>query len=67
MMISLFDPDEIMRLHLKTVKKEGAIQNAVEMCQEFGLNYEETIEKIAEKFELAPKDAAGYVEDFWTE
>lgn len=44
--------------------REREVKSAIEMCQDFGSSMKETINKIAEKFNLSKDIAAGYVKEF---
>lgn len=64
-MMQLYDQEEIMRVHDIRVAKDSAIQTAVEMCQEFGLAFADTVEKIAKKFSMSHERAEDEVKEYW--
>ena len=52
----------------REAKKEGiqqGIKILIESCKEFALSYEQTIHKIAEKYELPIEKAEEYMKKFW--
>lgn len=64
-MMQLYDQEEIMRVHDIRVAKDSAIQTTVEMCQEFGLAFADTVEKIAKKFSMSHERAEDEVKEYW--
>ena len=64
-MMQLYDQEEIMRVHDIRIAKDSAIQTAVEMCQEFGLAFADTVEKIAKKFSMSHERAEDEVKEYW--
>lgn len=61
MIIQLCDQEEIMRVHDKGI----AIPTAVEMCQDFGMNFKETVEKVSIKFTLSKESSQKQVMEYW--
>ena len=51
-MMQLYDQQEIMRVHDKRIEMDSKIQATVETCQEFGMNFIDTTDKIAKKYSL---------------
>lgn len=64
-MMQLYDQEEIMRVHVQSKCKDAAIQTAVEMCQEFGVSFTDTVDKIAKKFSMSRERAEGEVKEYW--
>ena len=64
-MMQLYDQEEIMRVHDIRVAKDAAIQTAVEIWQEMGLNFIDTVEKIAKKFSMSHERAEEEVREYW--
>lgn len=60
-MMQLYDKEEVMRLYTKDV----AVKASVEMLQEIGLSFMETVEKIATKFSFSQSRAESAVEEYW--
>ncbi len=60
-MMQLYDQEEIMRAHDRGI----AIRTAVEMCQDFGMNFRETVEKISVKFTLSKEGSQEQVMEYW--
>ena len=44
---------------------QQGIKILIESCKEFALSYEQTIHKIAEKYELPIEKAEEYMKKFW--
>lgn len=66
-MMQLYDQEEIMRVYLRSERKDAAIQTAVEMCQEFGVSFAETVDKVAKKFSMSHERAEGEVKEYWND
>lgn len=66
-MMQLYDQEEVWRIHVLSEKRNAAICTAVEMCQDFGMGMEETVEKIAAKFHLSKDQAEEEVDEYWKE
>ena len=64
-MMQLYDHEEIMRVHDIGVAKDAAIRTAVEMCQEFGKSFADTVEKVAKKFSMSHEIAEEEVREYW--
>ena len=62
-MMQLYDREEIMRVHDIGV----AIRASVEMCQDLGMTFIDTVEKIAAKFALPQDRAEKEVKEYWNE
>ena len=45
--------------------REDGIRAAVEMGQEYGAGFEETVVKIMEKFDITEKEAFDFTERYW--
>ena len=48
-------------------KKEGVrigIKAFVEICEDLGISFEQTVEMVLEKFELTPEEARGHAEQY---
>ncbi|MCI5530018.1 MAG: 3-isopropylmalate dehydrogenase [Blautia sp.] len=63
---------ELMKDELEEAEKAGiekgiekGIQVVIENCKEFHLSYEQTVHKIAEKYELPTEKAEEYMKRFW--
>ena len=66
-MMQLYDQEEIMRIHVRSVRKDAAIQTTVEICQEFGMDFADTVEKVAKKFSMSHEVAEEEVREYWQE
>ena len=66
-MMQLYDREEIMRVHDIGIARDSAIRTAVEMCQEFGMTFIDTVEKIATKFTISQEKAEREVKEYWNE
>lgn len=66
-MMQLYDREEIMRVHDIGIARDSAIRTAVEMCQEFGMTFIDTVERIAAKFTLSQEKAEQEVREYWNE
>lgn len=68
-MLTIFDEETIMRNHIRSERREAAtkaaIQNAVEMCQDFGVSFSDAIEKLISKFGLPEEEAEEAVQKYW--
>ena len=63
--MQLYDQEEIMRVHDKRIEMDSKIQATVETCQEFGMNFIDTIDKIAKKYSLSKERAEIEVREYW--
>lgn len=61
MIIKSYAQEEIIRVHDKGI----AIRTAVEMCQDFGMNFRETVEKISIKFALSKEGSKEQAMEYW--
>ncbi len=64
-MMQLYDQEEIMRVYLRSERKDAAIQATVEMCQEFGLSFADTVDKVAKKFSMSHERAEEEIREYW--
>lgn len=64
-MMQLYDQEEIMRVHDKRIEMDSKIQATVETCQEFGMNFIDTTDKIAKKYSLSKDRAEIEVREYW--
>ncbi len=64
-MMQLYDQQEIMRVHDKRIERDSKIQATVETCQEFGMNFIDTTDKIAKKYSLSKDRAEIEVREYW--
>ena len=72
-MFVLFDQDyntelyaqELAKKYAKEYAQEQAILNVAETCKDLGLSIEDSIKKIAAKFNINQERAADYVNDVW--
>lgn len=64
-MMQLYDQQEIMRVHDKRIEMNSKIQATVETCQEFGMNFIDTTDKIAKKYSLSKDRAEIEVREYW--
>ena len=65
MMMTIFDEETIMRNHIRSQREEAAMQNAVEMCQEFNLSFPDSVQKLVDKFGLSENEAEETVQKYW--
>ena len=63
---------ELMKDELEEAEKVGidkgrqeGIRILIENCKEFALSYEQTADKVAEKYELPVEKAEEYMKKFW--
>lgn len=54
-----------MRVHDIRVAKDTAIRTTVEMCQDFGASFLETVGKVAKKFSMPHDRAEEEVREYW--
>lgn len=66
-MVQLYDKEEIIRVREIGIARDSATRTVVEMCQEFGMTFIDTMEKIASKFTLSQKAAEEEVREYWSE
>ena len=66
-MMQLYDQEEIMRIHIRSVQKDAAIQATVEAYQEFGVSFADIVEKVAKKFSISHEIAEEEVREYWQE
>ena len=66
-MMQLYDKEEIMRVREIGIARDSAIRATVEICQEFGMTFIDTVEKIASKFTLSQEAAEEEVKEYWNE
>ena len=66
-MMQLYDQEEIMRMHVRSVRKDTAIQTTVEDWQEFGKSFADTVEKVIRKFSISREMAEEEVKEYWQE
>ncbi|MBR0091621.1 MAG: hypothetical protein IJP92_07970 [Lachnospiraceae bacterium] len=64
-MMVLYDEEQVVESFGRRKKREGKIEGAVEAFQSVGMTMKDTIEKIAEKFELSDEDARSEVRQYW--
>lgn len=65
MMLTIFDEETIMRNHIRSEREEAAVQNAVEMCQDFNLSFSDAVQKLVAKFGLSEENAEEAVQKYW--
>nr|WP_308624337.1 Rpn family recombination-promoting nuclease/putative transposase [uncultured Eisenbergiella sp.] len=59
--------EEIAEMAKKEGKNEGVrigIKAFVEICEDLGISFEQTVKMVLEKFEVTPEDARGYAEQY---
>ena len=67
-MITLYDEQEIMERYVESevaADSEAAIRTTIEMCQDFGISTEETVQKLIDKFSLSKEMAKNKVQEYW--
>lgn len=76
-MITLYDEQEIMERYVESevaeaveqaveqADSEAAIRTTIEMCQDFGISTEETVQKLIDKFSLSKEMAENKVQEYW--
>ena len=73
MLLYVLTQEYAMKIHDKEIEKKaraegekkGLVRGAVETFQEVGISINETIDRIAAKFDLPLKEASSYVKKFW--
>ena len=50
---------------IKAMIEEGRIETTIEMCQEFQVSKESTLERIEKEFSLGEEEAKKYMEEYW--
>ena len=45
--------------------REGEIKSTIEMCQEFGISYSDTVKKVSLKFELSESKSECKIKEYW--
>ena len=63
--MQLYDQEEIMRVYVQSKCRDAAIQAAVEMCQEFGVSFADTVDKVAKKFSMSHERAEEEIKEYW--
>lgn len=48
-------------------KAEGRAEGLILLCKEFHLSYQETLDKLIDKFSLNPEKAKEYLELYWNQ
>ena len=56
--------EEAEKVGIDKGRQEG-MRILIENCKEFALSYEQTAEKVAEKYELPAEKAEEYMKKFW--
>ena len=56
-----------MKMYDMRIRRDSAICTAVEMCQDFGMTFIDTVDKIAAKFTLSKEHAQESVIESWRE
>ena len=64
-MLTLFDQNYVANSYLQDMAVVFEIKGAVEMCQEFKASAEETVNRIAKRFELSEEASKECVEAYW--
>ncbi len=64
-MMQLYDQEEIMKVYVRGERKNAAIQTTVEVCQDFGASFLETVNKVAQKFSMSHETAEEEVREYW--
>ena len=69
MTMTLFDQNKAVELYAeeyaRKVAKESEIKGAVEMCQDLGTSFTDTIRMIAKKFGFTPDKSEDQVKTYW--
>lgn len=61
-----YDEEKHMRQEREASREEG-IKVSIEICQEFGMTYKDTVTKLIEKFSLVPEKVEEYMAEYWKE
>lgn len=64
-MLTLFDEEKIMKNHIRSEREQAAIQNTIEMCQDFELSFSDAVQKLIAKFRLSEADAESAAAEYW--
>ncbi len=68
-MITLFSQEYAVDAYAKESREEGReegkLQATIEMCQEIGHSYEETVARVMRKYGLQRDAAEKYMNDYW--
>ena len=59
--MQLYNKDEIMIVYVKDI----AVKASIEMFQNIGISFAETVEKISEKFSFSKTRAEHAVDEYW--
>ena len=69
MTMTLFDQDKAMEMYTKEIERKsearGAIKGAVEVYQELGTSFADTIKMIAKKFGFTLEKSEDQVKTYW--
>ncbi len=65
MTMTLFDQDKAMEMYTKEISRNSEIKATVEVCQEVGLSFTDTINMIAKKFGFTPEKSEAQVNTYW--
>jgi hypothetical protein len=71
-MMTLFDTEYIFNTYVESEKREAVEKTAtkginamIETCQEFGATLDETVKRVAKKFDLSQSEAEARVKEHW--
>lgn len=64
-MMQLYDQEEIMRVHDKSVARDSGIMNVVKVLKDLDLSFSEIVNKIEKQFHLSPERAEKEVRGYW--
>ncbi len=65
MTMTLFDQDKAMEMYTKEISRNSEIKGAVEVYQEVGTSFTDTIKMIAKKFGFTPEKSEAQVKTYW--
>ena len=65
MTMTLFDQNKAVELYAEEVGRDREIKGAVEMCQDLGTSFVDTIRMIAKKFGFTPEKSEDQVKTYW--
>ena len=65
MTMTLFDQNKAVELYAEEVGRDREIKGAVEVYQEVGTSFADTIKMIAKKFGFTPEKSEDQVKTYW--
>lgn len=65
-MMALYDEKEIMRMHVESKEFDAAVRATVEDCIDFGVSFDDTVNRVVKKYGISINSARDKVDEYWT-